>query len=252
MIGLKAAPPSAGDATVCTPVAGPKRRARLSALGAYGFQKQEPVVLAVLVTGDPLLLIGRSGTGKTFLLNSISEALGLAHRHYNASLDLVRRPRRLPVSGRGAHVGPVPGDARHDLGRGVGAHRRDQPLQAGAPEPALLARARAPDPGTGAAAPPLPVGGDEPVLDEPVLGRGILRRRAAGPGARGSLRRDPRGWRLGRFERGRPPARRGSGGRGGGCRRRRVPEGGAGGVAGAVRGASCATVPRRSSTTSAP
>jgi MoxR-like ATPase len=32
-----------------------------------------------------LLLIGKAGTGKTFLLNSLSEALGLEHRHYNAS-----------------------------------------------------------------------------------------------------------------------------------------------------------------------
>lgn len=68
----------------------------LAALGAYGFTAQEPAILAALVTGDPLLLIGRSGTGKTFLLNSISEALGLEHRHYNASLisfdDLVGFP----------------------------------------------------------------------------------------------------------------------------------------------------------------
>lgn len=68
----------------------------LARLGAYGFGAQEPVILAALVTGDPLLLIGRSGTGKTFLLNSISEALQLNHRHYNASLlsfdDLVGFP----------------------------------------------------------------------------------------------------------------------------------------------------------------
>lgn len=68
----------------------------LAALGAYGFEPQEPVVLAALVSADPLLLIGRSGTGKTFLLNSISDALGLEHRHYNASLisfdDLVGFP----------------------------------------------------------------------------------------------------------------------------------------------------------------
>ena len=49
------------------------RRSRLSNLGAYGFEAQEPVILAALVTGDPLLLIGRSGTGKTFLLNTLSE-----------------------------------------------------------------------------------------------------------------------------------------------------------------------------------
>jgi MoxR-like ATPase len=71
-------------------------RGRLAALGAYGFEAQELVILAALASGDPILLIGRSGTGKTFLLNSISEALGLEHRHYNASLisfdDLVGFP----------------------------------------------------------------------------------------------------------------------------------------------------------------
>lgn len=74
----------------------PASSGRLAALGAYGFDTQEPIILAALVSGDPLLLIGRSGTGKTFLLNSISEALGLEHRHYNASLlsfdDLVGFP----------------------------------------------------------------------------------------------------------------------------------------------------------------
>jgi len=69
---------------------------RLARLGVYGFDAVEPVVLAALVTEDPLLLIGPSGTGKTYLLNSLSEALGLAHRHYNASLisfdDLVGFP----------------------------------------------------------------------------------------------------------------------------------------------------------------
>ena len=71
-------------------------RGRLAALGAYGFEAQEAIILAALASGDPILLIGRSGTGKTFLLNSISEALGLEHRHYNASLisfdDLVGFP----------------------------------------------------------------------------------------------------------------------------------------------------------------
>ncbi len=65
-------------------------------LGVYGFDAYEAVILAALVTEDPLLLIGRSGTGKTFLLNSLSETLGLEHRHYNASLisfdDLVGFP----------------------------------------------------------------------------------------------------------------------------------------------------------------
>ena len=68
----------------------------LTPLGVYGFEPVEPVILASLVTEDPLLLIGPCGTGKTFLLNSLSEALGLEHRHYNASLisfdDLVGFP----------------------------------------------------------------------------------------------------------------------------------------------------------------
>ena len=68
----------------------------LRALGVYGYDAVEDVILASLVTGDPLLLIGKAGTGKTFLLNSLSEALGIEHRHYNASLiafdDLVGFP----------------------------------------------------------------------------------------------------------------------------------------------------------------
>src|SRR5210317_2076119 len=68
----------------------------LNTIGVYGYDEVEPVILAALVTEDPLLLIGRAGTGKTFLLNSLSEALGLEHRHYNASLiafdDLVGFP----------------------------------------------------------------------------------------------------------------------------------------------------------------
>ena len=69
---------------------------RLAGLGVYGFDSTEPVILAALVTEDPLLLIGPSGTGKTYLLNTLSEVLGLEHRHYNASLisfdDLVGFP----------------------------------------------------------------------------------------------------------------------------------------------------------------
>ena len=74
----------------------PPKLSRLAGLGVYGFDAVEPLILASLVTGDPLLLIGPSGTGKTFLLNTLSEALGLEHRHYNASLisfdDLVGFP----------------------------------------------------------------------------------------------------------------------------------------------------------------
>ena len=74
----------------------PSYPARLPSIGVFGFDRLEPVILAALVTEDPLLLIGRSGTGKTFLLNSLSEVLGVEHRHYNASLisfdDLVGFP----------------------------------------------------------------------------------------------------------------------------------------------------------------
>ena len=73
-----------------------KKVSHLRDLGVYGFDRIEPVILAALVTEDPMLLIGASGTGKTYLLNSLSEALALEHRHYNASLisfdDLVGFP----------------------------------------------------------------------------------------------------------------------------------------------------------------
>ena len=73
-----------------------KASSYLQDLGVFGFDRYEVIILAALVSEDPMLLIGRSGTGKTFLLNSLSEALGLEHRHYNASLisfdDLVGFP----------------------------------------------------------------------------------------------------------------------------------------------------------------
>ncbi|MFM7177471.1 MAG: AAA family ATPase [Bacteroidota bacterium] len=68
----------------------------LRKLGVFGFDEVEPIILAALVSEDPILLIGEAGTGKTFLLNSISEAMRLEHRHYNASLisfdDLIGFP----------------------------------------------------------------------------------------------------------------------------------------------------------------
>ena len=68
----------------------------LTELGIVGCDPVEPVILAALVQQDPLLLVGRHGTGKSFLLSRLSSALGLEHRHYNASLlsfdDLVGYP----------------------------------------------------------------------------------------------------------------------------------------------------------------
>ena len=75
---------------------GPSRTGVLNGLGIVGFERIEPVILAPLVSGEPLLLIGPHGTGKSYLLSRISEALGLVWRHYNASLlnydDLVGYP----------------------------------------------------------------------------------------------------------------------------------------------------------------
>jgi MoxR-like ATPase len=83
----------------------------LQSLGVYGYDKVEPVILAALVTADPLLLVGRAGTGKTYLLNSLSEALELEHRHYNASLiafdDLVGFPYP-EADGTGIHYIETP------------------------------------------------------------------------------------------------------------------------------------------------
>lgn len=68
----------------------------LSALGLYGLESLSPIVLAALLTEQPLLLIGPHGTAKTLLLTRIAEALGLENRHYNASLlnfdDLIGFP----------------------------------------------------------------------------------------------------------------------------------------------------------------
>lgn len=68
----------------------------LRKLGLVGLERIEPVILAALVHREPLLLIGNHGTGKSLLLNRLAHALGLEHRHYNASLlsfdDLVGYP----------------------------------------------------------------------------------------------------------------------------------------------------------------
>ena len=54
------------------------------------------MLLAALTTREPLLLIGRHGTAKSFLLERLAQALGLVYRFYNASLinydDLVGIP----------------------------------------------------------------------------------------------------------------------------------------------------------------
>ena len=64
--------------------------------GDYGFDEVELLTFAALIAEDPLMLLGPSGTGKTYLLNTLLEVMGLEHRHYNPSLvafdDLVGFP----------------------------------------------------------------------------------------------------------------------------------------------------------------
>ncbi|MCE7959068.1 MAG: hypothetical protein DYH06_14190, partial [Acidobacteria bacterium ACB2] len=82
--------------------AGPPRVRFLRLLGLHGWDGLDAPVLAALATESPLLLIGPHGSGKTMVLNRLAEALGLVHRHYNASLlsfdDLVGFP--VPRDGR--------------------------------------------------------------------------------------------------------------------------------------------------------
>lgn len=55
-------------------------------LGLEGWSELEPVVLAALASEDPLLLIGKHGSAKSFLLERLAKALKLDFRCYNASL----------------------------------------------------------------------------------------------------------------------------------------------------------------------
>ena len=68
----------------------------LAALGLHGLSHLDAPVLAALATEAPMLLIGPHGSAKSALLERLAAALGLAHRHYNASLlsfdDLVGFP----------------------------------------------------------------------------------------------------------------------------------------------------------------
>jgi len=58
----------------------------LPKLGIYGWQSEdENLLLASLLTGDPLLLIGTHGTAKTGLAGKVAEALGWRFIAYDAS-----------------------------------------------------------------------------------------------------------------------------------------------------------------------
>jgi hypothetical protein len=149
-------------------------------LGVYGYDHVEPVILASLVSEDPLLLIGKAGTGKTFLLNSLSEALGLEHRHYNASLiafdDLVGFP--WPEK-NGEQIRYIETPA---------TDRRAEQVQARTPEQAFFTCARKEDTGLESRSASLSMGSNEPSRLRPGdWRRKLLRMRATGLGTGGSL-----------------------------------------------------------------
>lgn len=68
----------------------------LARLGLFGLAHLDAPVLAALASESPMLLIGPHGSAKSALLERLAAALGLEHRHYNASLlsfdDLVGFP----------------------------------------------------------------------------------------------------------------------------------------------------------------
>lgn len=74
----------------------PQSAGLLAALGLHGLSHLDASVLAALATESPMLLIGPHGSAKSALLERLAAALGLVHRHYNASLlsfdDLVGFP----------------------------------------------------------------------------------------------------------------------------------------------------------------
>ena len=69
-------------------------------LGLFGWSRLEPVILAALASESPMLLIGKHGSAKSFILERLAEALNMEYRCYNASLinydDLVGIP--IPIN----------------------------------------------------------------------------------------------------------------------------------------------------------
>jgi MoxR-like ATPase len=60
----------------------------LRRLGIYGYDDIEDFVLAGLVTGDPVLLVGTHGTAKTMMCERLARAMGLKFIAYDASKAL--------------------------------------------------------------------------------------------------------------------------------------------------------------------
>ncbi len=60
----------------------------LDSLGLFGLSGIEAPLLAGLVTGDPILLVGAPGCAKTLLARQLARALGLRYHAYDASKAL--------------------------------------------------------------------------------------------------------------------------------------------------------------------
>lgn len=86
--------PVTADTPAPAPTLAP--RSLLRPLGIVGYDALEPALLAALATEEPLLLVSDHGAAKTLLLVRLANALGLALRHYNASIlqfdDLIGFP----------------------------------------------------------------------------------------------------------------------------------------------------------------
>jgi len=57
----------------------------LEKMGMYGLQSQEDFLLAGMLTGDPVLLIGTHGSGKTYFCELVAKVLGVDYQCYDAS-----------------------------------------------------------------------------------------------------------------------------------------------------------------------
>ena len=93
------------------PAIAPAPRSLLRPLGVVGYDALEPALLAALATEEPLLLVSDHGAAKTLLLVRLAHALGLALRHYNASIlqfdDLIGFP--IPDSAGAIRYAAPPG-----------------------------------------------------------------------------------------------------------------------------------------------
>lgn len=57
----------------------------LKDIGIYGYSALENGIKAALITGDPLLFVGKHGTAKTALCRNLARRLGLEYHAYDAS-----------------------------------------------------------------------------------------------------------------------------------------------------------------------